>query len=425
MVGILVRAGGMRMRERFKHLAEGCLLVRMRGLESERFLNLCMTKEIEIWNICSLGECQFEFWTGIGEFRRMRPLARKAGVRLLIKGRRGLPFFLYRNRRRKLYVAGLSAFFLILFLMSQFVWNISLEGNLRFTDDTLLHYLNSIGISCGMPRARIDCSGLEESIRESYPEIIWVSARVSGTRLLIRIKENEGARVQIEENPEPCDLSAEKGGIVTSILVRNGRAQVCAGDEIKADQVVVSGRIPIFNDNGEISGYHFVHADADIRVRTHESWEETVEKTTRAYAFTGHERKGIRLRIGGISFMWMLPSFHGEWEFQEDSEQLALIGDFYLPVVVDRILAREYVSYERNRTQNEVEELKNQINRKKIQNFTKKGVQIFENNVKIQEKTSCYLICGELEVEEPIGTERTIQPDQELKSESESESRSE
>ena len=123
--------------------------------------------------------------------------------------------------------------------------------------------------------------------------------------------------------------------------------------------------------------------------------------------------------------MWMLPSFHGEWEFQEDSEQLALIGDFYLPVVVDRILAREYVSYERNRTQNEVEELKNQINRKKIQNFTKKGVQIFENNVKIQEKTSCYLICGELEVEEPIGTERMIQPDQELKSESESESRSE
>ena len=86
--------------------------------------------------------------------------------------------------------------------------------------------------------------------------------------------------------------------------------------------------------------------------------------------------------------MWMLPSFHGEWEFQEDSEQLALIGDFYLPVVVDRILAREYVSYKRNRTQNEVEELKNQINRKKIQNFTKKGVQIFENNVKIQENAT-------------------------------------
>lgn len=89
------------MRERFKHLAEGCLLVRMRGLEGERFLNLCMAKEIEIWNICSLGECQFEFWTGIGEFRRMRPLARKAGVRLLIKGRRGLPFFFIQESQAK------------------------------------------------------------------------------------------------------------------------------------------------------------------------------------------------------------------------------------------------------------------------------------------------------------------------------------
>ncbi len=399
----------MRLREKLRHLTGGCLLVRMRGLEGERFLNLCMTKEIEIWNIASLGECQFEFWTGIREFRRMRPLARKAGVRLLIKGRRGLPFFLYRNRRRKLYVAGLGAFFAILFFMSRFLWNISLEGNLRFTDDTLLHYLNSIGISCGMPCAGIDCVALEEAIRESYPEIIWVSARVSGTRLLIRVKENETAGGKIEEYTKPCDLSAEKGGVVTGILVRQGSARVRVGEEIEAGQLLVSGRIPILNDNGETAGYHLVHADADVRIRTRESWESEVEKIVREAAFTGRERHGLRLRVGGLSFLWMMPSFRGEWEFREDSRQVSLPGDFYLPLVVDRILAREYITYERNRTQNEVEELKNQLNRKKIQNFTKKGVQIFENNVKIQEKTSCYVIRGELEVEEAVGMEQEVQ----------------
>lgn len=403
----------MRLREELRHLTGGCLLVRMRGPEGERFLNLCMTKEIEIWNIASLGECQFEFWTGIREFRKMRPLARKAGVRLLIKGRRGLPFFLYRNRRRKLYAAGLGSFFAILFLMSRFLWNISLEGNLRFTDDTLLHYLNSIGISCGMPCAGIDCALLEESIRESYPEIIWVSARVSGTRLLIRVKENETAGVQREKSTQPCDLNARKSGVVTGILVRQGSAGVRVGEEIEAGQLLVSGRIPVLNDDGETVGYHLVHADADVRIRTQENWEIQVEKIVRTAAFTGRVRHGLRLRVGNLSFLWMLPSFRGEWEIREESEQISLPGDFYLPLVVDRILAREYIPYERNRTQKEMEELKNQINRKKIQNFTKKGVQIFENNVKIQEKTSCYVIRGELEVEEAVGTEQNVRTETE------------
>lgn len=400
------------MREGLRHLAEGCLRVRLRGLQGERFLNLCMTKEIEIWEISSLGNGQFEFWTGIREFRKMRPLARKTGVRLLIKGRRGLPFFLYRNRTRRLYAAGLGLCTAILFLMSQFLWNISLEGNLRFTDDTLFHYLDSIGIVCGIPTRRIDCAGLEESIRESYPEIIWVSARVSGTRLLIRIKENNGKKWLADEagekEEEPCDLKAEKAGIVTDILVRSGRAQVKAGDKVEKDQLLVSGRIPILNDNGETTGYHLVHADADIQIQTKENWEVKIKKTVQAYAFTGKKRRGIRLRAGGFSFLWILPAFKGEWEFQVQSEQLALPGDFYLPVTVERILAREYVSYGKNRTQNEVEELKNQINRKKIQNFTKKGVQILENNVKIQERTSDYVIHGELDVREPVGTEQRI-----------------
>lgn len=86
---------------------------------------------------------------------------------------------------------GIGTFFLILFVMSQFIWNISVEGNRRFTDDMLIRYLNTLDVSYGMRKAGIDCGRLEESIRSEYPEIIWVSASVSGTRLFIKIKENE------------------------------------------------------------------------------------------------------------------------------------------------------------------------------------------------------------------------------------------
>ena len=48
--------------------------------------------------------------------------------------------------------------------MSRFIWNITLDGNYHFTDDTLLHYLDSLDIRYGTVKSGIDCDALEESI---------------------------------------------------------------------------------------------------------------------------------------------------------------------------------------------------------------------------------------------------------------------
>ena len=165
------------MKERVLRYAGGYLKVRMTGLASERFLNLCMARGITLWELSRSDREALCFFISIKDFRRIGPLVKKAGVHVKITGRFGLPFFLYRNRRRKLYGAGVAAFFLVLFIMSRFIWNISLEGNRRFTDDMLLHYLDSQKIHYGMAKSAIDCDILEESIRSAYPEIIWVSAR--------------------------------------------------------------------------------------------------------------------------------------------------------------------------------------------------------------------------------------------------------
>lgn len=407
------------MRQTFKHYRNGYLLVRLQGFSPERFLNLCMANQIEVWELRNI-EGFYQFYMTLDGYRKIRPLVRKAHVRLKILGRFGLPFFLYRNRRRKFYGAGIAAFFVILFVMSQFIWNITLEGNYRFTDDTLLHYLDSQDIRYGILKSKIDCDSLEEAIRSQYPEIIWVSARVSGTRLMIKVKENEVmASIPIKDE-EPRDLVADKDGVITSMIVRKGKAQVAVGDTVEKGQVLVSGTIPIYNDAEELVNCQYVRADADIRVKTKVTYSEQIPHLTTERVDTGRSRHGIRFRLFSRSLTLLLPA-SGDlpWEFVQESRQAVVLGDFFLPVWIDHIVGKEYGLYERFLTNGEVTAIKNEINHRKIQNLEEKGVQIIENNVKILDKSSAWVIQGDFLVEDSIGTgqniiktEETDQPDE-------------
>ena len=90
-------------------LWNGYLRIRLTGFSPERFLNLCMANQIAVWDLrCVDGE--YQFLMTVRDFRRVKHLVRKAQVHLKILGRYGLPFFLYRNRRRKLYGAGVAVF---------------------------------------------------------------------------------------------------------------------------------------------------------------------------------------------------------------------------------------------------------------------------------------------------------------------------
>ena len=394
------------LKDALKHYWEGYLRIRLKGFSPERFLNLCMAKQIVIWDL-RYQEDGYQFLISIRDYRRVRPLVKKAQVRLKILGRYGLPFFLYRNRKRKLYVAGVAAFFLVLFVMSRFIWDISIEGNRRFTDDTLLHYLDSQDVRYGQMKRKIDCDLLEESIRSNYPEIIWVSARISGTRLMIKLKENEVmGSIPVKEN-EPRDLVAEKPGTITRMVVRRGKAQVRVGDSVEEGTILVRGAVPIYNDAEELVREQPVRADADIYAITTENYQETIPLLALNRTETGRRRQGLRMRVGNLSFLWMLPTLGEDpWEITSRSRQIAILGDFYLPVWIDQIQAREYQISEHFLTKAELEAQKNKIHQKKMENLTEKGVQILENSVKIGKEASDWVIRGEFVLEERIGAGR-------------------
>jgi len=384
-----------------RYLIEGRVKVEMTGHNKERFLNISSKRELLIEQVD-----QTHFLTSPKDFKKMKDVARKTGVRLRVRGRQGLPFFLYRNRKRKLLGIGAGVFLMLLYFSSFFIWDISYEGNRRFTDDMLFRYLETVPVYYGMRKANISCEELEAGIRNAFAEITWVSAEIKGTRLIIRIRENEVMMEPEVPDEAPCDLVAERGGTIKEIIVRKGISNVKIGDVVEKGTLLVDGTIPIYDDSEILVNSHEIHADADIYAETVHSFKKKIPLSRTEKVRTRFVRKGGYIRILENPFYLILPS-GGEhlWEIVMEQNQVHLLEDFYLPIYYGGICAYEYDEYERYYTQEEVEAIGKEYLQEYEEKLSEKGIQILGSDGKIEFNESGWTFTGTMTVIENIAAE--------------------
>ena len=391
------------MREKRRLFFKGGVQAEITGLGRERFFNIAARRELFVTGIGTDRDGHVLFWTTGEDYKKMKPAARKAGVRLFLRKKYGLPFFLFRNRKRKPLAAGFICFFLLLYGLSFFIWDISFEGNLRFTDQMLLHYMETLPVACGMRKSAVSCEELEESLRNQFAEITWVSAEIKGTRLTVRIKENEAMLSPVEPDRTPCDLTAEKDGVIERCVVRNGLLKVRAGDPVAAGDLLVAGRIPIYDDSENLVSSHEIRADAEVYARTVYETEKKLPLTYEVKSRTGRVRRGAFFSIFGRTFYFLMPAYgDASWEFFMEERQLRLFEDFCLPVYGGLVTALEYVPYERAYTKEEVSAEKDRYMEEYMEKLQEKGIQILANDGKIEKGESGWKIQGTVTVIEDI-----------------------
>lgn len=388
---------------RFRHALTGMVKVKLTGHFPERFFNLCGQGEIEVWNI-SCADHEYECCMTVKGFFDCRPLAKKAGIRLKLLKKQGLPFFFYRNRKRKLWAVGFFSFFIILYLCSLFIWDIEFRGNLRHSNQELLHFLETEEISCGIRKGEIDCEKLEGRIRSQYPDVTWACARVKGTRLYVHIKENDVVLTVPEKEKAAADLAAAADGEIVSMVVRSGIPMVHPGDTVEKGQVLVSGRIPITDDAGTVVSEHTVRADADIVGRRRRMEKKKISLWHEEKIATGKVRRGIFFQILGKTFVLLPPDFKGtDWTYTAETRQAHITESFCLPFFYGTIRAEEYVLCSMNYTEKELSAMAEEYRRQTEAKLIEKGVHIIENNVTILDNDSVCQFQLEMTVEEPFG----------------------
>ncbi len=365
---------------------QGYVRVRITGNSYDRFLNLCAYHNIRLWDLLPSGD-SYEACITRKDFRRLKEIVRKSHVTVRIVRRQGLPFFIHKHRKRKVYAAGVAAAFLFMAWLSAHIWNISIEGNVSQTDDIIFEYLEQEGIVHGMRKSGIDCKSLASQIRNYFTQFSWVAAELKGTRLIIYVKEGILAE---EDSPvseqEATSLAASKNGTVVEIYVRKGMPMVAAGDAVEKGTLLVSGALPVYNDSGEIVSWQYVNSDADIVIRREMQYSDTVSLVNTEKVFTGKQKTRYMIRIGDRPFALPGSSFDSFEQYTMLSEltQLRLMENFYLPLYVQKFTAKEYENLEMIYTKEEAVEILESNLRYFMKNLEEKGVQIFENDVKIE-----------------------------------------
>lgn len=373
----------------------GYVRIRIIGNSYDRFLNLCANRRIVLWNLQPAGEA-YEANISRKDFKKLKAVVKKSHTFVKITGKHGLPFFIHKYRKRKFWVGGIAAALLFMYWLSAHIWMISIDGNLSQTDDVMFEYLDENGIYHGMKKANIDCRALAADIRNYFTDFTWVAVELKGTRLNIYVKEGiaqavsvRGSGIQEEADKEsetvPSNLVASEAGTVVSIYVRKGLPMVKAGDTVEAGTLLVTGSLPVYDDSGEVKSYQYVSPDADIIIRTSMEYRDEVPLSVQKKEYTGEVKRSVLFRIGTVPLgIGKISHSYEHAELFSSSSQAKLFENFYLPLFMERFWVKEYVYREEKRSKEEAETIVNSNFQNFIKNLKEKGVQIFENDVKIE-----------------------------------------
>ncbi|MCI8788751.1 MAG: sporulation protein YqfD [Lachnospiraceae bacterium] len=388
---------------RFLKYMKGYLRIRVWGFSPERFMNLCSNKGILLWDIVREGDVYCMDITLKG-FWELRPIAKKTGTRVAVLERYGLPFFLPKLLKRKMFVAGLFLTIAFWICSSFFIWDIELNGNYQITEDVFQSFLKENQVKIGMRIDELDIEELEKQIRRTFPQITWASAKLNGTKLQIDVKEND-APITIEK-PDATpgtDLVAEYDGTVVAMIVRSGVPQVAIGDTVEQGTVLVEGKVPVYNEDATVREYTYVDADADILLEHTMAYSDSLPFDHIEKEYTGREKTHHYIKLGGKS--WDLPDdvpFLVYDSLIRESRPLVL-EKLSVPVFWGTVTYREYQNVEYEYTLDQAKALLNQKLMDFLAELEEKGVQIIEKNVRIEKDGASWVAVGEFLVREVVG----------------------
>ena len=381
----------------------GYVTIKVWGYSTERLLNLCGNHNILLWDIENHGDYD-TMNISVQGFFALKPLLKKTGTKASVLKRYGLPFFMSKMGRRKIFVAGFLCCMLFWMLTSGYIWNIRIEGNYVLTDDVLLDYLEEKNVRVAMRKERLQIEELEKALREDYNVITWTSVQLKGTTLLIYIKENEMPDYDQDsqsEKTEGTDLIATKAGTVSYIITRSGVPQVALGDVVEKGDVLVSGAVPVYNEDTTVRKYQYVQSDADIMLRYTESVSVKRDILYEEKMYSGKQKKMFMLGIKDRELNLKLGKIpYEEYDVSGEKKQVKLLDHLYLPLFYGKKTVQEYEMIRQKHTEEEMNAMMQEDWYKIISTLDEKGVQITKKNVTIKKNDENWVLNAQMQLEE-------------------------
>ncbi len=237
------------------------------GGSPERFYTNCAHSGAYLWDMTSggnAGAC-----VAARRYRFLRRNARRAGCRLRVRERTGLPFSLRRTKSHAGLWAGFAAFLVLSFSLSTHIWCVQVTGNKDVPAGKIESALASAGLVSGTLRSSVNPQEVERRVMLQCPEIRWISINLRGSMAEAAVRETT-EKPNISDQKSVCNVIAARTGQILSLEVFAGTPEVKKGDAVVEGQLLVNAVV-----EDQTGGSTMTHASAEIIAET--SREVTVK----------------------------------------------------------------------------------------------------------------------------------------------------
>lgn len=295
----------------------GYLSIILCGENAEKIVNVAVKNGINIWDL----RYKHGNITGnisIKNFKKLRLAKRGIKCKIKILKKSGIVFRTKKYINRTGFYVGIFLFFALLFLLSNFVWVIKIDGNVNISNTEILTSCKKIGIYEGMNKHNVNTKYDAQRLLLEQNGLAWGSINLEGCVLTVNL--SEAVVSDKEERKLPSNIKASFDGKIKKIDVKSGSVSVKVGDTVSKGDLLVSG----ITEN--LSSKLFSHSEGVIIAQTQRTYSaegrytQTVDSE---YKTVTHKS----IMFFGLKIPLFLGTVKDEYVYSASVKQLHLFGN--------------------------------------------------------------------------------------------------
>ena len=309
----------------------GYVNIVVEGFFVERFINICINRNILLWKIKKDKSTIIYAKLGVNDFREASKIAKQTKCKIKIKSKKGLPFIFNRYKKRKIFLSLLVCIFAVIIILSNFIWNIEVTGTEKIDKNELIEFVQKEGLTIGKAKNKINLKDIIYKIRLERKDIAWCGIDIKGTNAVVKVVEAD-LKPEIINEEEYCNIISDKDACIIKVNAQNGTPMVKEGDIIKKGTVLIAGWI-----EGKYTGTRYVHSEGTIEAKVWYSHKERIYYKQNILEKTGVEENKYKLAINNfkINLYKGLPKFE-KYDTIVENKKLKLFSNLYLPVEITK-----------------------------------------------------------------------------------------
>ncbi|TLS39361.1 sporulation protein YqfD [Pseudalkalibacillus caeni] len=381
----------------------GYVRVKISGKYVELFMNRCIQYHIQIWEIIRVDNDTIILSMYVKDIKRIRPHLKKTNCKLRFHEKKGFPFLLKRILHSRGFLSGALGFLLVIFVLSNMVWSIDVNGASPEVEHKIRKAIDDIGVKRGKFIFRLPSTQqIQQEITERFKEITWVGVKLQGTSYHFEVVQK-----QLPEKTPPLSprhLVAKKKAMITRVFVEQGQPVVKENQFVQKGDLLVSGFI------GKEENSKLVAAKGEILGETWHVTEVEIPLKTKFVTNTGDRMDKLSLSLFKLDIpIWGFGKIkYKDYEILLNKNKLHFLK-WELPISIERAHYLETEEISRELTTEEAVKLAKDMAKHNLEKQIDESAKIKNQKVLRQEvENGKVKLTIHYDVIEDIGVEKPI-----------------